>query len=250
MIRPADKGSGIVVLDASDYKNSLKKELEDSSTYTQIDKDVTQAACKKVNKLLKSLRKEGVITRELEQCMAVKSVTAGKLKGNPKIHKPSRPMRTIVSTKNYPTEGIAKIAEEELRKGVEKLPSFIKDITHFLSRLNHVNQPLPSDTLFFTMDVKGLYPNVPRAEARQACRESLDQRMNPTIPTEKILEMIDVVLENNNFQFGDQNYTQKEGTAIGSRLGMHYASTYMGKWESELLERAQEKAYTILSVCG
>ena len=91
------------------------------------------------------------------------------------------------------------------------------------------------------MDVKGLYPNVPRAEARQACRESLDQRMNPTIPTEKILEMIDVVLENNNFQFGDQNYTQKEGTAIGSRLGMHYASTYMGKWESELLERAQEK---------
>ena len=98
MIRPADKGSGIVVLDASDYKNSLKKELEDSSTYTQIDKDVTQDACIKVNKLLKSLRKEGVITRELEQCMAVKSATVGKLKGNPKIHKPSRPMRTIVST--------------------------------------------------------------------------------------------------------------------------------------------------------
>ena len=168
VIRPADKGSGIVVLDASDYKNSIKKELEDSSTYTQIDKDVTQDACKKLNKLLKSLRKEGVNTRELEQCMAVKSVTAGKLKGNPKIHKPSRPMRTIVSTINHPTEGIAKIAEDELRKGVEKLPSFIKDTTHFLSRLNHVNQPLPPDTLFFTMDVKGLYPNVPRAEARQA----------------------------------------------------------------------------------
>ena len=80
VIRPADKGSDIVVLDASDYKDSLKKELEDSSTYTQIDKDVTQDACKKVNKLLKSLREEVVITRELEQCMTVKSVTAGKLK--------------------------------------------------------------------------------------------------------------------------------------------------------------------------
>ena len=72
--------------------------------------------------------------------------------------------------------------------------------------------------LFFTVEVERLYPNVPRAEARQACRESLDQRMNPTIPTEKILEMIDVLV-NNNFQFGDQNSTQKEGTAIRSRLG-------------------------------
>ena len=161
--------------------------------------------------------------------MTMNTTMAGKLKGNPKIHKPSRPMRIIVSTRNHPTEGIAKTAEAELRRGVETLPSYVKDTTHFLNRLGQITQPLPPGTLLFTMDVKGLYPNVPREEARQACRESLDGRKNATIPTENVLQMIDLVLENNNFKLGNQNYTQTEGTAIGSRLGMHYASTYMGK---------------------
>ena len=53
--------------------------------------------------------------------------------------------------------------------------------------------------------------------------------------------MIDTVLENNNFKFGGQNYIQTEGTAIGSKLGMHYASTYMGKWEAEVLEKVHYK---------
>ena len=61
------------------------------------------------------------------------------------------------------------------------------------------------------------------------------------VPTVKILEMIDVVLENNSFKFGDQNYTQTEGSAIGSKFGMHYASTYMGKWESMLLGPVERK---------
>ena len=33
VIRPADKGSGIVVLNSVDYREQLKKEVGDSSTY-------------------------------------------------------------------------------------------------------------------------------------------------------------------------------------------------------------------------
>ena len=57
VIRPADKGSGIVVLDAKDYEDRLKTELDDCSTYSQIDKDVTKETSKKVTKLLKELQK-------------------------------------------------------------------------------------------------------------------------------------------------------------------------------------------------
>jgi len=34
------------------------------------------------------------------------------------------------------------------------------------------------------------------------------------------------------------HYIQTEGTAIGSQLGMNYASTYMGSWEKELFRRS------------
>jgi hypothetical protein len=48
------------------------------------------------------------------------------------------------------------------------------------------------------------------------------------LPTTDVLSMIRLVLENKNFSFNGKHYLQVEGTAIGSRLGMNYASTYLG----------------------
>jgi hypothetical protein len=87
----------------------------------------------------------------------------------------------------------------------------------------------------FCMDVKGLYPSVPKSEGLEACRKALKSKMDHEIPTEEILTIIDLVLTHNNFSFQSKHYVQTEGTAIGSRLGMNYACTYMGEWERQLL---------------
>ena len=49
------------------------------------------------------------------------------------------------------------------------------------------------------MDVKGLYPSVPKKEGLDACKQALDNRPNPSIPTTDVLSMIRLVLENNIF---------------------------------------------------
>jgi hypothetical protein len=69
------------------------------------------------------------------------------------------------------------------------------------------------------MDVKGLYPSVPKKEGLDACKQALNNRPNPSIPTTDVLSMIRLVLENNNFSFNGKHYLQVEGTAIGSRTG-------------------------------
>ena len=84
----------------------------------------------------------------------------------------------------------------------------------------------------FCLDVKALYPSVPRNETRNACRIYLDKRPNPKLTTEDALKLIVTVLENNICSCNDKTYVQTEGTAIGSRLGMSYACTYMGEWEA------------------
>lgn len=96
------------------------------------------------------------------------------------------------------------------------------------------------------MDVKALYPSVPRKEARIAARKALDKRSDPITDTDTILEMMDFVLNNNGFQFNDKNYVQIEGTAIGSKLGRNYACTYMGDWEEELLYITPKKPLIFL----
>ena len=91
------------------------------------------------------------------------------------------------------------------------------------------------------MDVKGLYPNIPRREARKAWEEALKNWPNKNLPTSDVLQMIDLVLENNNFHSGQNNYIRTESTAIGAKCNMHYACTYMGNWESQLVNESVQK---------
>ena len=66
--------------------------------------------------------------------------------------------------------------------------------------------------------------------------------------------MMDTVLENNTISFNDGHFVQTEGTAIGSHLGMNYASTYLGAWEEELFKRSYRKPLVYFrfvdDVCG
>lgn len=239
VIRPADKGSGIVVMDTVDYKSQLEKELEDNNTYEERAGDITTTVENSLKRLVNGMYKEGMITKELKQYLIPTDCRAGKVQGNPKVHKDGNPLRTIINGRNHPTENMAEYVENRLSQHVRDLPSYIQDTTDFLKKIETIPTPLPPDTIVFCMDVKMLYPSVPRPEARDAVKEALD-RMN-TGDTDAVLKMMDFVLENNNFSFNGKHYVQTEGTAIGSHLGSNYASTYMGKWESELFQQSELK---------
>ncbi|CAC5399357.1 unnamed protein product [Mytilus coruscus] len=90
-------------------------------------------------------------------------------------------------------------------------------------------KPLPDNAITFVLDVTKLYPSVPRKEAREVCKTALENRSDISIPTEDVLKMMDLVIENNNFSFNGKHFLQTEGTAIGSHLGMNYACTYLGQ---------------------
>jgi hypothetical protein len=93
------------------------------------------------------------------------------------------------------------------------------------------------------MDVKSLYPSIPRRQARDIIRNIFDKQENKEVDTETLLEMMDAVLDNNNFNFNDKCYVQTEGTAIGSKLGRNYACVYMGEWERILLEMCSKQPF-------
>ena len=244
VIRPCDKSSGVCVINTEDYVHKIENELQDSSTYKQVEKDLTEEITKKVEKTVNKLRKKNYITDDIKRYMLPRNVSQGSVKGNPKMHNENAPLRLIISGINHPTENIAEFAEKELEQHVRTLPSYIQDTTDFINKLNSIEQQLPGDSILFCMDVKGLYPSVPKKEGLDACKQTLDNRPNPSIPTTDVLSMIRLVLENNNFSFNGKHYLQVEETAIGSRLGMNYASTYLGVWEQQLLEQSPDKPHT------
>ena len=236
VIRPADKGSGIVVLDREEYVESLEKEMEQSSSYEMTDNNRTEEAHTKVKKLVNKMNRDGLVSDDLKQYLTPRYVQKGKLKGNPKLHKANAPYRTIVSGIGTPTEKLAEPAEHELKDFVEQSPSYIRDTTDFITKLRGVYEPLPADSILFCFDVVKLYPSVPRKEGLEACEEALQARSKSLVSKTAMMEMIQTVLDNNVFGFGDKRYIQKEGIAIESRLGKNFACAYMRKWDEALLQ--------------
>ena len=107
----------------------------------------------------------------------------------PKIHKrkDNPPGRLIMSSNRSPTERISAFVDLVLKPLVVNSPSYIRDTKDFLRRLLDLPS-LPSNALLFTMDVVGLYNNIPHEDGIAACRESLDSRMSKvplrvTLPT-------------------------------------------------------------------
>ena len=236
IIRPADKGSGIVVVDKEEYIKSLEEEMENSSSYEETDYHRTEEIHRKVKRLVSKMNRDGAISDELKQFLLPRYIQKVKLKGNPKLHKQNAPYRTIVSGIDTPTEKLAEVAEHELYEFVEKSSSYIRDTTDFIFKLQEIEEPLPENALLFCFDVCKLYPSIPRRKGLAACEEALSARSRPLVDKERVTEMIRTVLDNNAFGFGDRNYIQKEGVAIGSILGKNFACTYIRKWDEELLK--------------
>ena len=118
----------------------------------------------------------------------------------------------------------------------------MKDTNDFLKKLRDIST-LPSGAIMVTMDVVGLYPHIPHDEGLQSIREALNNRENPEIPTETIVDLAELVLRNNNFEFNENHYLQTLGTAIGTKMAPSYANLFMDRLERGLLSQAQVKPY-------
>ena len=58
-------------------------------------------------------------------------------------------------------------------------------------------------------------------------------RCDSEIPTNDIVDLVDLVFKTNNFEFDVKHYLQKRGTAIGTRMASSYANVFMHDLESK-----------------
>ena len=92
--------------------------------------------------------------------------------------------------------------------------------------------------LLVTLDVPSFYTNIPRNDGIQACSDFLDKRVNPTIKATRLCDLIRMILTNNTFTFNGQHYRQINGTAMGTKMALSYATLFMGNFEQKALAAA------------
>ena len=65
------------------------------------------------------------------------------------------------------------------------------------------------------MDVVGLYSNIPHDEGLLALRKRLDEREEKDVSTGTLVELAELVLKNNIFNFNEKTSKQKKAHQLG-----------------------------------
>ena len=250
IIKQADKGSAVVVMDREAYINEAVGQLNDSEVYVLLDGDPTRDMVKKINeKIRESWEKGNIDGKTKDYLMVSEDVKPGRFYLLPKIHKRGCPGRPVISGCGTPTEKISAFVDQKVRPLVPEIKSYIKDTNDFLHKLGRIGE-LPEGAILCTIDVVGLYPHIPHNEGLEALKEALstldgrvDSEQRGSL-TEDVLSFAELVLKSNNFEFNGKHYLQKRGTAIGTRMAPSYANIFMDRLERRLIQNAEDKPHT------
>ena len=202
MIKEADKGGAITIIIKEDYITDCNTLLEDNSTYHKTTTVMMQTYLNEAENLLNNIT---VANKQVVSKQLPTQPKPGLFNALPKLHKLKqlistkynhshlintltnteqitqvansleirRPYRPIVSCKGTLTEHISGHVDSILQNFLDKIPSFLKDTTDFLCKVNDITHLVTSDSLLVTMDVNSLHTNIPHSDGVEACRSFL-----------------------------------------------------------------------------
>ncbi len=216
IIKPADKGDKIVILDTTTYISEALRQLSDARAYRQLASDPTHVNNTQVRRLIDELEQCGSISPKVASYLVFDKPKTPQLYLLPKIHKPTRPPpgRPIVSANHFPTERISVLVDHILHPFVKDLPSFIEDTTDLIKKLQNL-PPIPEGDLLVTLDLVSLYTNINMMEALKVAKNTLTAHRDDTdvaLKNNDIVRMLSLVLRLNNFDFNGQHLNTSHPT--------------------------------------
>ena len=237
VIKPSDKSGGVVIMDRADYEEKCLDLLSDSTFYECLEDDPNPAYRVNLDTVLDDLKSDKLLS-DVEHSNMQKGDRTPNFYILPKVHKvyeglPDR--RPICSGSNGVTEKTSEFVDSFLKHAARKTSSYIRDTIDFVKKIKEINLPSSSPIFLATMDVKSLYTNIEHAEGIAACHQFLDERRNKRFPTDKLCDLIKLILESNTMKFGHRFFHQLRGTAMGTPMAVNYANLFMSSFETKML---------------
>ena len=238
IIRPADKGSGTVIMAREEYIRECLSQLSDPTYYRLLDTDPLEATIIKVNRELDKHCRLKWIPKEVHSWIYTPNPRSANFYILPKIHKSidKPPGRPILSANGHPTERISAYLDHFLNPIMQELPTFIKDTGHLIQLLSNWKPPSDTPTLtLVSFDVKSLYTCIPHEEGIETVKRLTYAKYRNHNLALSLSQLTRIILYNNILYFNGQHYTQVHGVAMGSRFSPAYACCFLSVLENNWL---------------
>ena len=242
LITKPDKGSGVVILNKSDYIKKMGSILEDKTKFLNMGgvhlHDNTAKNEQKLQKRLLDLANQNILARDVYDRVRPTGSQRPRMYGLPKTHKEDIPLRPILSMIGSSQHELAKWLAEILAPVLKLYSSHsVKDSFTFANFIQNCNLE-PTKTFLCSFDISSLFTNVPLDETIEICADALYRGHLdcPPIPEDTFRELMLIATRGVEFSFNNQMYKQLDGVAMGSPLGPALANIFVGFHESRLFD--------------
>ncbi|XP_060518228.1 uncharacterized protein LOC132696986 [Cylas formicarius] len=194
----ADKGNKVVIIDKKDYFERVDSLIQ-HGPYTTVSRN---PLAKMTMEIKNTLKRSGEV-----YCL-------------PKMHKPGKAMRPIVSAIGKPSYNISKWLVEEFKKLIISCGNFeVPNSFVFMEKLKDIH--LEDNEILVSFDVSSLFPSVPIPQTLEYLRELLQlNNLSPEAINEYLI-LTKLCMDQNYFLYNNNVYQQLEGTAMDKLINKH-----------------------------
>lgn len=243
VIKPADKGSAVVIMDRSTYVNEALRQLNNIQHYKALDAPIYPDSFPILREILTSLlNRKFINAKQFKYLLGDEKPSVRKFYILPKIHKDPAtwqppfvmpPGRPIVSDCGSDTDRVADFIEHFLNPLSIRHPAYIKDTYHFIDIIKSLT--IPPQSFLFSLDVDSLYTNIDTKSGLSAVQGIFYKYPDSFRPDRDLLRLLELNLTRNDFVFDSKYYLQIKGTAMGKSFAPSYANIFMAVWEEKAL---------------
>ena len=240
----ADKGNKTVIITAEEYRSKMSALVGDTNTYRQREEDPTYTILEELNTLIKQWWTDKHISGTKKKELMLFHCNPPRIYGLPKIHKPGRPLRPVVSTIGTATYKMAQFLAGILGHLVGKTSSHVRSSFTFAEEISKVE--VPDGCVMYSLDVVSLYTNIPVDKIYRCIKARYGELARYTsIPWPSFKKALKIVLENAFFQYEGRIYEQIFGVPMGSPLSSVVSDIVMEKLERKNINKLQQKNVTL-----
>jgi Reverse transcriptase (RNA-dependent DNA polymerase) len=249
LIKPVDKGGGILIMDKDKYVAEGLKHLTRPEYYMELLHPAQPRTIQMVKQLVFDMRMSKSITpKEATYLIPPEECKPRKFYGLPKYHKeraswpdphmpPLRPIVTNVGTELSRLSQWLDFWIQDLAQQLLK-DSLVKDSYDFVDHLQKLTLDRNADVRIVAADVKDLYTNIPHEGAIAAVMEAWKKPSTRSKRPEGryIEQALRIILERNDMEFAGRYFLQRKGVAMGTNAAPAIANIFMENMDKMVRE--------------
>ena len=247
VVTKPDKGTGVVVMDKSQYTKLLNEaSIDNKEKFRSVNLERPKTRGRPPKHYHPLLQKEKeletvvrqILPKEVADAICPKGSRLAHLYGLPKTHKPKLAMRPILSATGTYNFMIAKWLDEKL-KPISINEFTVSDPLRFSEELR--KKVIVDGEILVSYDVSSLFTNVPVDETIEILvekafhKEWFNYKYNLGLKESDLRALLNIAVKNQLFQLDGKLYEQTDGVAMGSPLGPLMANTFMCSIEEKLV---------------